>query len=705
MFRIGGIEMKYNKYTFFKPNQLLSDSDLNDNFNYLDERDRLTRVDLIGTGIVCGLEPSFTTNGNLSISKGYGITTDGYIIKEEQEVILRHYIDNINIDITEKETIICAELFLNSTSGSKPVVRQNYDNKVLMLYLNETSKSSKNNDDCTAIEKGDKITFAVRYLLIEKDDLDQIVGEKCWPDVADTFILEKKLLSRVCLQLPQGEDEKFIDIDKFTVLNSFIAPLKTEEGIAKNIKDILVNAYNIFKPILTQPSNPFDDLGQQSKFTEAFSWLWSPELLSSERALFYQNYYDFFNDLLSAYEEFRQCGLELLRTCCISKKPFPRYLILGDFSKPASPSSCRHYFQPSTVEKDCTTEKVRHLFDRIVTMVQYFFNPSFHDSEVRLTPSVYGTVPLSDKAIPYYYKKDDDALCDVWDNRKEDYADRIGYWYKHYNSLNYLDYDFERYNFIRIEGHVNQQADTVVSNLQKLKKEYCLPIEIITLRTGNIEPDGCISDFQKLQFEVLRRETTAALQQLKNKLLAILRKKRELAQRAQDKKEKAEQKKNEADVALNAAIHTENEVAARDRAEQAEVELNSATKKADAELNAAEKAKQDADIVKSAKDTTLGIQFPPKNDVDSELYSKLFAIPHIDSGIAVALLHWLDTAMTTYQNCLRRHHLTSLASFIEKHPGLQHKSGVPIGGTFILVHDGSNVIADFCLPYRVTQPD
>ncbi|MEL6865952.1 MAG: hypothetical protein AAFP19_16115, partial [Bacteroidota bacterium] len=38
--------------------------------------------------------------------------------------------------------------------------------------------------------------------------------------------------------------------------------------------------------------------------------------------------------------------------------------------------------------------------------------------------------------------------------------------------------------------------------------------------------------------------------------------------------------------------------------------------------------------------------------------------------------------------------------YIKKHPGLDHKAGVPEGGTFVLVYDeNDSVVADFCLPY------
>jgi len=43
-------------FRFSKRNQVLTSGHLNDVFDFLDEQTRLTRSNLIGIGIVCGLE-------------------------------------------------------------------------------------------------------------------------------------------------------------------------------------------------------------------------------------------------------------------------------------------------------------------------------------------------------------------------------------------------------------------------------------------------------------------------------------------------------------------------------------------------------------------------------------------------------------------------------------------------------------------------
>src|SRR4051812_31325348 len=69
-----------DKFPNFVADQLLTKEDLNNMFSFLDEQERLTRVNLIGAGIACGLEVSAAADGSsVSISKGTGVTSEGYL--------------------------------------------------------------------------------------------------------------------------------------------------------------------------------------------------------------------------------------------------------------------------------------------------------------------------------------------------------------------------------------------------------------------------------------------------------------------------------------------------------------------------------------------------------------------------------------------------------------------------------------------------
>src|SRR5690606_1842210 len=74
----------------FVPDQLLSADHLNQVFEFLDEQGRMTRTNLIGMGIVCGLEPSLSADGTENtLSAGVGITSHGHLISMPQRTLSR----------------------------------------------------------------------------------------------------------------------------------------------------------------------------------------------------------------------------------------------------------------------------------------------------------------------------------------------------------------------------------------------------------------------------------------------------------------------------------------------------------------------------------------------------------------------------------------------------------------------------------------
>jgi len=90
------MEPTQSKYPIFEANQVLSSSHLNQLFDYLDEQERLTRADLIGIGIVCGLEirlDQTASPATIHLSKGCGDTSEGYLAVEPEDVALVSYRD------------------------------------------------------------------------------------------------------------------------------------------------------------------------------------------------------------------------------------------------------------------------------------------------------------------------------------------------------------------------------------------------------------------------------------------------------------------------------------------------------------------------------------------------------------------------------------------------------------------------------------
>src|SRR5437870_5978701 len=100
------------QYPRFVPDQVLTSDNLDDLFTYLDDQDRITRTNLIGVGIVCGLGVETPPNGtSIKITKGTGITSEGYLVSHadtdplgKKEIVYTGYIafDPTKEDVYDK---------------------------------------------------------------------------------------------------------------------------------------------------------------------------------------------------------------------------------------------------------------------------------------------------------------------------------------------------------------------------------------------------------------------------------------------------------------------------------------------------------------------------------------------------------------------------------------------------------------------------
>src|SRR3546814_18655380 len=95
---------KIESYPIFEADQVLTNDHLNDTVNYLDRQSRLSRVRLIGSGIVCGLDVT-VADESITVSGGHGITSQGYII-EHCERVYTHYTDNTSPEIHNSLNLI-----------------------------------------------------------------------------------------------------------------------------------------------------------------------------------------------------------------------------------------------------------------------------------------------------------------------------------------------------------------------------------------------------------------------------------------------------------------------------------------------------------------------------------------------------------------------------------------------------------------------
>ncbi|MFA5245162.1 MAG: PKD domain-containing protein [Pedobacter sp.] len=492
-------------YPEFVPDQLLSSEHLNQLFEYLEEQGRLSRTNLIGIGIVCGLELQPSADGkSINITKGCGVTSEGYLIsfeginytkyKDFNPVQDRLY--NKFVDSGKQARFHIDELIQDSVEEADNLDADFLKNKIVLLFVEILEEGAKNCNPNSCDDKGINVTVSFRPLLVDINDVKSFLNEDNVAPIDKFRDLDELKMPRFDVPATLLADTSAIFQGYQKVLNyTFLT--KTES--------VLTDAYNIIAPLIVDlyPTNPFKNLSDNFNFI-------NDKALTGNQLINIQYYYDLFSDILLAYEEFRLLASKVISICCPDSDLFPRHLILGLASVDTMNSSVeyRNYFIPSPVLNSNLhlAKELRFLFKRIVLLIEKFSLPPVTASDfkekyqnakrVRITPSKLGAIPLSEKSIPFYYNAavGDDKLFRFWDHEKSRLGKEkriLSYNVLAYNNsdddvMNPLNYDLEPKNFLRIEGHVGLHYQDALRSIIAIKKEKRLPFEVIAL-SGDIK--------------------------------------------------------------------------------------------------------------------------------------------------------------------------------------------------------------------------
>jgi len=507
-------------YPKFVADQVLTSDNLNDLFGYLDEQGRMTRTNLSGIGIVCGLDVKTSADGSsITITKGVGVTSSGYLASMDEDITYtkrsssifdavksEYYNKFVNI-ASKTQKFPLWELKLEAESEGSTDLTKTFltdGEKIVLIFVELLEENNKNCDPNSCDDKGINVTVNFRPLLVEKSNVgDLLTGAGAtaspWLNLPEIAMKRFDVTAN-----PMFECLNLFDAYRNILNNSFLDQTQTS----------LTKAYNVLQPLLTEEfsTNPFAALANNFKFLNDGS-------ISSEQLITIQYYYDLFSDILLAYSEFRKKGIEFIGMCC-PKDIFPRHLLL-DLAIPdttALTSSFRHYFIPSPIlsDQNKTASELKILFKKLVLLVHKFAVPSPAikgtdkkvDSNIRITPSMLANVPFSTKSIPYYYAitNQTDELLKNWSPEKllQGKSTRnLSYHALKYNTTEDdinkpLLFDLEPYNFLRIEGHIGKPYQHVVRNITELRNKNRLPFDIVALSSDISAITTFIKDLGKL---------------------------------------------------------------------------------------------------------------------------------------------------------------------------------------------------------------
>src|SRR5665648_203869 len=171
-----------DKYPIFEANQVLTSRHLNEVFDYLNEQERLTRANLIGIGIECGLDIRLETNGivqTIHLSKGCGVSSAGYILIEPEDLTLVSYqkytlpldIDYLHFKYESAGNSVQYQLWELFPKGEPNTnllgeVNNFLDDKVVILFLELKNEGLRNCSPNNCDDKGNEVTLPLSSQLL-----------------------------------------------------------------------------------------------------------------------------------------------------------------------------------------------------------------------------------------------------------------------------------------------------------------------------------------------------------------------------------------------------------------------------------------------------------------------------------------------------------------------------------------------------------
>jgi hypothetical protein len=521
------------EYIVFEPDQVLTNDHLNETFNYLDQQNRWTRNKLIGIGIVCGLDIVLNP-GVIEITRGCGVTSQGYLITQDDNSYT-WYMPYSPIDVPLDLPFqypygdlpfykpFCAgkQIWLLMTddqqSALDPAVKLTanaipstansfLNDYVVVLFLEMKEMDLKNCDMLDCNNKGEKMTFQVRPLLVAKKDLPVI--KKAPPGNGPTPPINPYLSHQIELK---RFNVPYTDLNSTDdVLNAF--KNLVDDITLTGVTNALNYSYQKYSAILNI-TYPFNNL-----LTNLQSYR---DNILAQEPIFIEYFYDFIDDLIKAYYEFAVKVTDVISSCCPDENLFPLHLVLGSASKATNQfvhDTYRNYFIYSPLFSKLGNESAEAvlLFNRIVIMVAQFNILTQTVTEekrripIKITPSQYEYPWLSERCIPYYYNVNvtGSELYKSWNYHKTSHGNaafNLGYNAYQYNNnsavVNPLLYDIEYYNFFRVEGHIGLNYQTALTNILNQRSYYNLPIDVVAvsadlLTTGAVLPDCNMRDLE-----------------------------------------------------------------------------------------------------------------------------------------------------------------------------------------------------------------
>ncbi|MDD2720189.1 MAG: hypothetical protein PHH47_02630 [Gallionella sp.] len=668
-------------HTYFEKDQVLTAGQLNGITEYLDDQQRITRTGLLGTGILSGFDLRLAGD-NIVVGRGVGVTSDGdllalgaaasfdrYRVYDEKAPLYPPFYPAGNADGTGR----MMQLFELVRAGEKDPAAKALatlpvkpGERVAMLYL----ESYRNDPDlCSGTDcdnLGQQTINTLRVLLVSRSDAARLADQLAGNNTA-ALSLPELAAARPLFRAAVSSTAAFAELYRTACAGSHAA-------LTSNL-GLLYKAL----PALFLPELAADPTS---------GWLARLDKLHAHYAgqdAGIQYYYGFLKDLVETWNALRNA---LADDDCVlwpDVNAFPKHLLLGGLS---SPHEARTGWHPSPLTGKRVSEHARFLALKLHTLITSFEPPAA--GSIAVTPSRSESVPLEQRAIPYYYVLRSEFPIHLgWCHervRRGMAARTPGYRAAEYgDKQNPLTGQIGGCDFFRIEGHLGQPVGDAHRSIEQAIRDYNLPFAVraVLLHTERkhiaIRPPMRYGDLHRIH-QILRRDLTLQLEDAKQ-FNGVFRQRIE---QAVESKQIADQN------VIKTASSRHGEIAGA--VEEAAVPL------AKSRYSDYRQARQSRDwsgaygtLVNSAGNFKGTLGELVQADLPT-VFDTLVTNRHPD------WLGWMDILIKAKDDSEDDKLL--FPEFVRQHPGLEHAGGVARGGTFVLVYDDkASVVADFALSY------
>jgi hypothetical protein len=506
------------EYSRFIKDQVLTEVQLNEIIDFFEDQNRLTRTCLIGVGIVCGLKVK-SNNQEVQLSAGVSVTTDGDLIRlenttykyfteykapdeckydpfyfqsggSEKMVTLLELLTNDQRDELVKNTN--AKVFAISELSTR------IPNWVALLYLEYFSRKPEKCTPTNCDNLGSRQVARPRIFALSRSDMDQIIRKEEGEPIGDSIYTRYHSAETEFAQLPVIAARRVILNGAVTLSASTLAGAycTTVKQGSEELCTAIAHLYRTFRFVLDR---------EGALNTEDAVKTLKTILTEKVTQLPYQYVYDFYKDIIQAYNELRDLLCSVALECLPDLYSFPKHIMLGapDYKGKTSAQPYRHKFYPSPAVSDrhgqiCQTI---NMMNRLITMITTFSPNTAEDAAI--TPSKDYDQPLGSRAIPFYYQPFGKISPDWNHNLKRQGREKHNLSFGNKTNGDPLDRNIDGYDFFRIEGHMGKDYKTALAQIIKIRDEKGIPVDVVAVRLGDVKLSDINLDDYACQFEDL----------------------------------------------------------------------------------------------------------------------------------------------------------------------------------------------------------